>query len=242
MIENVIPSEEVQGIRQEILEAQEKIQDNIKLIKKILNKNNFNEKDLLENKSVQLRSVGRIGRPSKPPNDIIWMPKYAKHLANTSIVKIARDLLDDHIRIVQLHPKIIFNTPEDKSSISIQTDNLGLPRIYKGPVTARDWHTDWPHDPSANGGKDPNENIGYIRPPYPDITMCLVVVWYFNDVDENSGGTFAVPGSHRDLRTPRGLSDGITVTAPIPGEIQIKAKAGSVFHSRRSYLAFGATS
>ena len=57
VIENVIPSEEVQGIRQEILEAQEKIQDNIKLIKKILNKNNFNEKDLLENKSIQLRKL-----------------------------------------------------------------------------------------------------------------------------------------------------------------------------------------
>ena len=229
VIENVIPSEEIQVIRNEILEAQEKIQNNIKSIKEILDKNNFNEKDLLESKSVKLRSVGRLGRPSKPPNDIIWMPKYAKHLADTNILKVARNLLDDHIRIVQLHPKIIFNTPEDKSNISLGNDNLGLPRIYKGPATGRDWHTDWPHDPSAYGGSNPNENIGYIRPPYPDITMCLVMIWYFNDVDENSGGTFVVPGSHKDHRTPRGPSDGITLTAPIPGEIQIKAKAGSVF-------------
>ena len=37
------------------------------------------------------------------------------------------------------------------------------------------------------------------------------------DVDENSGGTFCVPGAHRDTRNPRGPTDGITVTAPIPG-------------------------
>ena len=37
------------------------------------------------------------------------------------------------------------------------------------------------------------------------------------DVDEDSGGTFCVPGAHRDTRNPRGPTDGITVTAPIPG-------------------------
>jgi len=52
------------------------------------------------------------------------------------------------------------------------------------------------------------------------------MVWYFNDVDENSGGTFSVPCSHRDERKPRGPE--ITVTAPIPGEVQVKAKAGSL--------------
>ena len=38
------------------------------------------------------------------------------------------------------------------------------------------------------------------------------------DVDESSGGTFCVPGAHRDTRNPRGPTDGITVTAPIPGD------------------------
>ena len=59
--------------------------------------------------------------------------------------------------------------------------------------------------------------------------MCLVLIWYFNDIDEKSGGTWVLPGSHKDQRNPRGPSDKIVLTAPIPGEFQIKAKAGSVF-------------
>ena len=59
--------------------------------------------------------------------------------------------------------------------------------------------------------------------------MCLVMIWYFSDVDEKSGGTWTVPGSHKDKRNPRGPSDGISVAAPIPGDMQIRAKAGSVY-------------
>lgn len=70
---------------------------------------------------------------------------------------------------------------------------------------------------------------GAIRQPFPDIPMCLSMVWYMTDVDENSGGTYCVPGSHRDTRNPRGPTDGITVTAPIPGDMQITAPAGSVY-------------
>ena len=42
-----------------------------------------------------------------------------------------------------------------------------------------------------------------------------------NDVNENTGGTWVVPKSHKDNRTPRGPLDKIVLTAPIPGEIQI---------------------
>lgn len=42
-------------------------------------------------------------------------------------------------------------------------------------------------------------------------------------------GTFVVPQSHRDPRNPRSPHDGITVTAPIPGEMAVTAPAGSVF-------------
>lgn len=38
-----------------------------------------------------------------------------------------------------------------------------------------------------------------------------------------------VPGSHRDLRNPRGPADGINTQAPIPHELQVAAPAGSVF-------------
>lgn len=29
--------------------------------------------------------------------------------------------------------------------------------------------------------------------------MCLSMVWYMTDVDEDSGGTYIVPGAHRKL-------------------------------------------
>lgn len=229
VIDNVIPTEAVSAIRQEVLEAQKKVSENIQVIKELVDSKRFSEDELLKNEKIQLRSVGREGRPSKPPNDIVWMPKYAQYLANSKLVKVANKLLDDHLRIVQLHPKILrVSNPENAFNISVGNDVLGLPRIYKGPESAREWHTDWPHDPSGYGGDNPDENIGFVRQPFPDVTMCLVMIFYLNDVDEKSGGTWVVPGSHKDGRTPRGPSDGITASAPIPGEMQIKAKAGSV--------------
>eukprot|EP01050_Picozoa_sp_SAG11_P048317 SAG11_NODE_25784_length_354_cov_0.674510_1_plen_105_part_10 len=36
-------------------------------------------------------------------------------------------------------------------------------------------------------------------------------------------------GSHKDPRNPRGPDDGIDARAPIPGEFQVSAPAGSVF-------------
>ena len=229
LIDEVIPKSKIKSIRNEILEAKNKINKNIDSIKKLVDSKKYSEKILLKNKKIQLRSVGKIGRPAKPVNDIVWMPKFAKYLASSNIVKVASKVLDDHLRIVQIHPKVIPMSENNKNNFSFGYDSQGLPHIYKGPAYSRDWHTDWPHDPSCYGGDNPDENIGCIRQPFPDITMCLVVMWYLNDVDENSGGTWLVPGSHKDNRTPRGPSDGITLTAPIPGEMQVKAKAGSVF-------------
>ena len=62
-----------------------------------------------------------------------------------------------------------------------------------------------------------------------DICMCLSMVWYLSDTGPESGGTWCVPGSHRSALNPRGPADGITVTAPIPGELQCEGPAGSLF-------------
>ena len=56
--------------------------------------------------------------------------------------------------------------------------------------------------------------------------MALSTVWYLNDASPQSGGTWVVPHSHRD---PRGILDPIDESAPIPGEVQITAPAGSVY-------------
>jgi len=146
------------------------------------------------------------------------MPLYAQHLANPVITAVARHVLDDHMRIAQLHPRVIDADKPDESSDA----------AHRSAAT-RGWHTDWPHDLSAYGMGDARDNAGCIRQPFPDVTMCLVMIWYLSDVDENSGGTWAVPGSHKDKRNPRGPSDGMSVAAPIPGDMQVTAKAGSVY-------------
>ena len=75
VIDNVIPNEDVPVIRQEILEAQKKVRQNIQAIKELVDSKKYSEKKLLESEKVHLRSVSREGRPSKPPSDIVWMPK-----------------------------------------------------------------------------------------------------------------------------------------------------------------------
>ena len=223
VIENVIPTEEVPAICQEILEAQAKVGRNIRAIRELVDSEGLNDQELLASDKVSLRPVRRVGRPPKPPNDIVWMPKYARHLANPVVTAVARQVLDDHLRIAQLHPRIIAASSPDGTPGGFGSVH------HRGRADTREWHTDWPHDLSAYGSDNPNENAGCIRQPFPDITMCLVMIWYLTDVDENSGGTWVVPGSHKDKRNPRGPSDEITVSAPIPGDMQVTATAGSVY-------------
>ena len=216
VIENIIPAEKVAPIREEIESAEIKIERNLSAIKELESTGNSTI-----NPEIQLRPVRRKGYPMKAPNDIIWMPQFAKQLANPLVTSLARRILDDHLRIAQLHLRII--DPDQEN----QPGGHGLIDI-RGANT-RGWHADWPHDLSAYGGNDPLKNAGCIRQPFPDVAMCLVMIWYLTDVDSESGGTWAVPGSHKDHRNPRGPQDNINPIAPIPGEIQITAPAGSVF-------------
>ena len=89
----------------------------------------------------------------------------------------------------------------------------------RGTPDAREWHTDWPHDLPGYSGDDPRRTSGAIRQPFPDVCMALTMVWMLDDVDEESGGgTYVVPGAHRDTRNPRGEGDGIVNSAPIPSK------------------------
>ena len=226
VVDNVIPADEVDAVREEVAAARPMITRNIEGIKELFDQG-VSAEELLGGRAaannVELRAVRRAGYPPKPPNDIVWMPQYAQHLAHPVITAVARRVLDDHLRIAQLHPRIIeTDTPDGTPG--------GFGRVkHRGRADTREWHTDWPHDLSAYGRDDPKQNVGCIRQPFPDVAMCLVMIWYLTDVDEDSGGTWVVPGSHKDKRNPRGPADGMTVTAPIPGDIQITAPAGSVY-------------
>ncbi len=227
VVDNVIPTDQVDAIRDEVVEADAAVNRNIQDIRDLFDQKGANaDKSLLDQaleNNIELRPVRRIGHPPKPPNDIIWMPRYARYLAHPVITAVARRVLDDHLRIAQLHMRIIEADGPDGTP-----GGFG-PVKRRGRADTREWHTDWPHDLSAYGRAKPNHNVGCIRQPFPDVTMCLVMIWYLTDVDEDSGGTWVVPGSHRDRRNPRGPDDGITVTAPIPGDMQVSAPAGSVY-------------
>ncbi len=226
VIDNVIPANEVDAIRDETVAAKSKQTRNIQAVKDLSDQKGLMDADLLNQASadgLELRPVRRSGHPPKPPNDIIWMPQYAQHLANPVVTAVARRILDDHLRIAQLHPRIIESDRPGATS-----GGSGSIKVH-GRAGMRGWHTDWPHDLSAYGRADPNVNAGCVRQPFPDVTLCLVMIWYLTDVDADSGGTWVVPGSHRDPRNPRGPADRMVVTAPIPGEMQVAAPAGSVY-------------
>ena len=217
VIDHVIPPAQVAAVREEVVAAQSVIERNLAAIKELQSGNRPAAPS-----TVELRPVRRVGHPPKPPNDIVWMPRYCRHLANPVVTAVARRVLDDHLRIAQLNLRIIEADRADGTP-------GGFGAVEHRGRDFREWHTDWPHDLSAYGRGNPLHNVGCIRQPFPDVTMCLVMIWYLTDVDADSGGTWVVPGSHRDPRNPRGPSDGISVAAPIPGELQVSAPAGSVY-------------
>ena len=230
VVDDVIPPDAVPGIRDEIDAAEATIAHNMAAIRELLEGSPDSKHSVPALKAVldgapagvELRPVRRVGHPPKPPNDIVWLPRYAPYLAHPVISGVARRVLDDHLKIAQLHLRPIAATSGGAPG------GFGLAK-YRGRADTREWHTDWPHDLSAYGSNQPLHNAGCIRQPFPDVAMCLVMIWYLTDVDADSGATWVVPGSHRDARNPRGPGDGITVTAPIPGDMQVTAKAGAVF-------------
>ena len=135
-------------------------------------------------------------------NVVAYVPEFAAHLADERLLAIARGALDPRVRIAQIEFKF-------------------RPAGDHDPAW-RYWHTDWPHDL-----KD-NDRAGCIRQPFPDLTMALTTVWMLSPYGPDSGGTWVVPGTHRNLKNPRNPNDRIDDRAPLPGEVQLQGDAGSV--------------
>jgi hypothetical protein len=142
----------------------------------------------------------RDGGPGK--NVIAFIQPLAPYLAEKRVLGVIRAVLDPHVRIAQTEFKP--RPPND--------DN----KMY------RSYHSDWPHDLVDR------DRAGAVRQPFPNVTMGLTTIWLLSPFGPESGGTWVVPGSHRDSRNPRGPEDRIDEFKPIPGEIQVSGPAGSV--------------
>jgi ectoine hydroxylase-related dioxygenase (phytanoyl-CoA dioxygenase family) len=174
-------------------------------------------------------------RPPLAPHaelcDIARNETFAEYLAEPRVLKVAKAMLDPHVRIMQ--------TEVNKSS------KPAGEKLTEEQLRRRGWHSDWPHDLTAYGPSDeePWKHCGAVAQPFPDVCMALSTVWYLGpeDVTPYNGGTWVVPGSHKDPRNPRGPDDGIDERAPIPGEFQVSAPAGSVFMQDTRIWHSGAT-
>ena len=86
------------------------------------------------------------------------------------------------------------------------------------------WHADWPYA---------QNKAGHIPAPYPDFSVQLSSLWLISDFTIENGGTWIVPGSHRQRNNPTG-DIGVDRFEPDPTEMQVTGPAGSVlvFDSR----------
>ncbi len=216
VIERVIPEDQVDAVRESVHRGRE-------LLMKDRKAERARRLELERSRDPGYEPVGDRPRPPRAPHaelcDIARNETFAEYLAESRVLRVARVALDPHVRIMQ--------TEVNKSAKPEEQP------VSKERLRWRSWHSDWPHDLTAYGPSSEElwKHCGAVSQPFPDVCMALSTVWYLGpeDVTPFSGGTWIVPGSHKDPRNPRGPDDGIDQHAPIPGEIQVSAPAGSVF-------------
>ena len=69
---------------------------------------------------------GRATRGLRPVHDIVRLPLLAPHLAESAVVGVARAALDEHVRIAQMHPRVLAASGRERAT----------PRSPTGPVAA----------------------------------------------------------------------------------------------------------
>ena len=105
------------------------------------------------------------GGPGK--NVVAYVTGFASYLADERILAIARSPLDPRVRIAQIEFK--FRPAAD--------DNAAW----------RSWHSDWPHD------LNDNERGGFMRQPFPDLTMALTTLWMLSPYGPTRAGHGSCP-------------------------------------------------
>ena len=225
VIERVVPEDRVGEVRESVVRGRQ-----------LLEKDRQREREKrVESEQLRLAAAANgensadieVREPVRAPEapyaelcDIARNETFAEYLAEPRVLQVAKAMLDTHVRILQ--------TEVNKSSKPWPDRPLSEKQLR-----ARSWHSDWPHDLTAYipTADDPWIHCGAVAQPFPDVCMALSTVWYLGpeDVTPFNGGTWVVPGSHKDPRNPRGPDDGVDERSPIPGEFQVSGPAGSGF-------------
>ena len=218
VVERVIPEDQVSTVRESVHRGRQLLQQD-----REAERSKRIELERRRNPDSEIGS-GPV-RPPMAPNaelcDIARNETFAEYLVEPRVLRVAKAMLDTHVRILQTEV----------------TASLGVSKptgeaFSEEQLASRRWHSDWPHDLAAYRTSGEEWNLaGAVAQPFPDVCMALSTIWYLGpeDVTPYNGGTWVVPGTHKDPRNPRGPDDGIDDRAPIPGEFQISAPAGSVF-------------
>ena len=101
VIDHAIPPEDVEAVQAECIEATGQIQD-------------------MRRAAITARKVGdmRFGDGGEVPrNELLFLPKYAKHLGGAHVTAVARAALDSHVRIAQLHVRHVPPNQEDTEPV-----------------------------------------------------------------------------------------------------------------------------
>ena len=205
VIDRVVPEQDVPRVRDEIVEATERIP--------------ANKKAADEGEPGAIVRPTRFGLPGNEPcHQVLFLPQLAEYLAHDAVAGVAREALDDHIRLAQFNTRPIrADNPDEGISWNRGQPGFGTAGKRRGRDPGfREWHTvrrpssparprcllvptplptlaqcalpalllqDWPHMVHGGSGPDrpPAGHMGSIRKrqgqPFVDVPMCLSCVW-----------------------------------------------------------------
>ncbi len=171
-IERVIPEDALTAVRQSVLEGRQQLQHvreaEAEVRASLQLPSRFGDfKDTTTGPSMTGQpDVDRLPIPPSELNDIAKQELFAEYLVEPRILRVAKTMLDTHVRIAQ--------TEVFKSRAPDPDQGAFSPK----QLQRRGWHSDWPHDLTAYGptSKRPWMHCGAVAQPFPDVCMALSTV------------------------------------------------------------------
>jgi hypothetical protein len=175
VIDHVLPEADVPRVRQEIVEATDLIPQNARAHR--------------DGDETAVRRPTRFGLPGNEAcHQILFLPQLAEFLGHDAVTGVAREALDEHIRIAQFNTRPIkADNPDDSFDWNRRSrpgfGTAGAAAIEEkqqeeavDKTTWREWHTDWPHMVHGGSRADApaHSHMGSIRKrehqPFPDVS------------------------------------------------------------------------